>query len=405
MKKQLLSFIFFVITGLSIGQTVVDTVSVGAGYTHQVWYQLENGTKTSVAKNTWDIGFQAEPFTVSVFINSYNNTKLWVYPGDTTDWASLDTMGYTSWTQQYNDTSDWSKGAFAQPQVGLHYGWGGYNTTTHQVIGDKLFLLQLHDGSFQKVWIQSLISGVYTFRHASLDNNMDMVHTIDKSSYPNKANAYFNLLTHSASDPEPSKADWDLLFTKFNDYVPTPYMVSAALLNPGLRAAKVSPVDTAVSDTNAVAWSNYRDAIGGDWKAYQGAWVVHDSITYYIEDNMGAIWKLIFTGFGGMSNGNFIFTKEKLTSLSVAETQQEIPFLNLYPNPTTDVLNIVVKANENLNYKIFNVQGTLVMGGKLNNSKGSLSTKTMNLGNFNKGVYFIQFHTGTTASTHKIIVK
>lgn len=405
MKKGLLATFAIILTGALSAQSVKDTVSLGAGYTNQVWYQLENGSETSTPKTSWDISFQAESFEISVGINSTNGVNLWVYPGDTTDWTTLDTTGYSAWTQQYNDVEDWSMGAFAQPQVGLHYGWGGYNTTTHQVIGDKIFLLELNDGSFQKVWIQSLIGGVYTFRHASLDNNMDMVHTIDKSAYSTKAFVYFNLLTHQAVDPEPDMDQWDLLFTQYNDFVPTAYTVSGVLLNPGLQAAEVMPVDTAIVDTNGVNWTGNRNTIGYTWKAYQGAWVVFDSITYYVQDNNDAVWKVIFTGFGGAGNGNFIFTKEKLDYLSAPELHSELGFIDVYPNPVSDILNVAVKSENALEFSIYNLNGQFIRGGNLNNAKGSLTTVTLNMNNLDKGMYLIQFNSNTTSISKKVIVK
>lgn len=38
-------------------QAVIDTVSIGANYTNQVWYSLQNDEQGSSAKNNWDLAF------------------------------------------------------------------------------------------------------------------------------------------------------------------------------------------------------------------------------------------------------------------------------------------------------------------------------------------------------------
>ena len=106
---------------------VTDTVSLEASYANEVFYSLETGNKASSLKNDWDIAFETTQPGAGVIINDGNGTELWVYPGDTSDWATLiDTNGISNWTQQYNSEEIWIEGAFNRSSSGGHpdYGWG-----------------------------------------------------------------------------------------------------------------------------------------------------------------------------------------------------------------------------------------------------------------------------------------
>ena len=70
---------------------------------------------------------------------------------------------------------------------------------------------------------------------------------------------------------------------------------------------------------------------------------------------------------------------------------------NIYPNPTTDILNIELKENLTLeNVLIYNTNGQLVK---------ETSEKTINIGGFAKGIYNVQVLTNQGKATKKVIVK
>ena len=71
--------------------------------------------------------------------------------------------------------------------------------------------------------------------------------------------------------------------------------------------------------------------------------------------------------------------------------------LNIYPNPTTDILNIELKENLSLEkVLIYNTTGQLVK---------ETSDKTINVSPFAKGIYNVQVLTNQGKATKKIIVK
>src|SRR5690554_169603 len=116
MKKQALLFLANVLMLLNpaMSQVVSDTVTLGSGYANQVWYQLDEGTKTSVAKNTWDIAFATGGMSSTIWINPGAGVQLWAYPdGAAADWANLnDTTGISSWKELSNSNLSWGLGAF-----------------------------------------------------------------------------------------------------------------------------------------------------------------------------------------------------------------------------------------------------------------------------------------------------
>lgn len=80
-----------------------DTVSLGAGYQHDVFFSLKNGiVQTSPAKN-WDVAFGVYLFDAAVIINSENGVTLYNVPNtDTAGWLTLDTSGLSTWPVLYN---------------------------------------------------------------------------------------------------------------------------------------------------------------------------------------------------------------------------------------------------------------------------------------------------------------
>ena len=360
--KTLLCLIL--ISAAAQSQTI-DTVSIGPSYSNQVYYSLENGIQSSTVKNDWDIAFETgTSMGISILINAATGTELFVYPGDTTDWSSLDTTGMrANWTRRYNSDTSWSFGAFAQDQSGFFVGWGTYNMITHVITGDKVFVIKLSNGVYQKIWIKSLTGGVYTFRHATLNNSMDMIHSVKKADYSTRNFAYFSLQNHIAQDKEPPTTDWDLFFGQYTAFIPSAYLVTGILQNNGVRAEKAYPVNdpTTYTDHSAFPFQKEINTIGYDWKTFNMStmdYEIADSTVYFVHTATGDIWKMVFLDFEGSSTGNVIFTKEHLRFAGIDDAKQ-LAF-QFYPNPASDVLNIVLPSEEKFQMDIIDLSGKLV---------------------------------------------
>lgn len=395
---------------------VTDTVSLGAGYANQKWYSLQNDEQGFAPKNNWDLAFDVSSgFGTSIHINSPIGTMLWTYPlADTAAWNTLDTAGITLWTPQYNSDTSWNYGAFdvnitTNPN---DVGWGIYNNFTHIITGDSLFVIKLSDGSYKKIWIINVAGGGYNFKYADLDGTNLQTVFINKSTYPGKNFSYYSLQTNSALDREPvASANWDLLFTQYTGFVPTPYTLTGVLSNRGVLVAQADNVANPLTYNN---WPVHTlqteiNIIGSDWKNYSGAWYISQDTVYFVKSKVGDLWKLQFTGFGGASNGNFIFVKEKLSTASLEDINGNNNVqVFIYPNPSTNgnftILTDLDKQYTNVKYSVIDQMGRVVTNGSLSNSKG-IYAHTVNTNFLEAGVYSVIVSIDSNQLVQKLIIK
>lgn len=414
MKKILLTPICVLSLCTLQAQITIDTVSTGAGYANQIWYSLENDEEGSAPMNNWDIAFDVSGFGSSIHINSVIGTTLWKYPSaDTSGWATLDTTGISTWPKLYNSDTSWSVGAFDKGIVisnPFDLGWGIYNPVTHIVAGDSLFVIKLSNGSYKKLWIKSLSSGVYTFIYADINGSNLQNASLSKASYTGKNFGYYSLQTNSAVDREPLSANWDLVFTQYTAFIPSAYTVAGILHNKGITTAQVEPIANPNTFTN---WSSqsYNTAIneiGYDWKTYNGIWTIDDSLVYFVKTNSGDIWKIIPIGFGGSSNGNYIFSKEKLSTAGINNIIGNAKAgLSIYPNPASGGYATVIYNFENFIssavLNIYDLTGKKIYSDKLNTSTG-LHTYNLNTSTFKSGIYFVIIEFEGSRIQQKLII-
>jgi hypothetical protein len=125
-----------------------DSVSLGAGATNMVFYNVATGAKTVAANDDWHLAFTVKaaipPYNTNqaaaIRINEAYGLKLFRSPNQKLDvWSSFDTTGYTSWQQMHNPDTTWTIGAFnINKNFGddYNYGWGEYAFALHSVESD-----------------------------------------------------------------------------------------------------------------------------------------------------------------------------------------------------------------------------------------------------------------------------
>lgn len=416
MKKNLLFLCFVCIFQQFNAQVIKDTVSVGAGYANQVWYSLQNDDQGSSPKNNWDLAFGIGGMGYSIYTNSATGTTLWPFAKkDTAGWATLDTAGIKTWPTQWNSDTSWVKGAFdryANPNDQYDLGWGKYSIITHTVTGDSLYVIKLANNSYKKLWIQSLISGVFTIRFANLDGSDDVITQITKAPYSTKNFVYYSIQNKAIVDREPAKTAWDLTFTQYTTFIPTAYTVTGILHNIAVRVADVRQVNDPSTYTS---WPNHTlksaiNEIGYDWKTFSlstNTYTIEDSLVYFVKSG-NDIWKVIPTGFGGSANGNFMFTKEKLKVTGIEDVRgNTAASLSVYPNPsngenTTVVYNLENDAQTAV-LKVIDLSGRTVYMEALKNNSG-LYTTTLNLSGFNAGMYILNLEVDGNHTQQKLII-
>lgn len=414
MKKFLLLIFAGFLTSSIYAQEVDDVVFVEPGYTHQSYYSMSDGEVSNVINTDWDIAFEADAFGVGIRIAGHNGTQLYMYPdGSTSDWDDVDTTDMEStWQRLYDADSYWYEGAFNRnldPSNDFDYGWGIYNPITHQVIGDSLYVIKLSDGSARKLWIESMISNVYSFKFADVDGENEVSVTIDKGDYSTKNFVYYSFQTEEIIDREPDIDTYDLVFTKYEGLHPigSYYALTGALHNKGVSAAQADGVDPA----DAI-WSQYpmRDTIstiGWDWKEFNMGTFAYDIVPercYFVSDLDSNIWKLTFTEFVGSSSGEIGFTKEQVGTTGIDE-QESINAYAIFPNPTeNNFVNVQFNSSsEEVALSIIDLTGKQVYNDIYFNQNNQ--NQQINLSGLNPGLYIISLESGNSRISKKLVIK
>ncbi len=365
MKSFILTLLFQIALLSSFAQTD-EIVSMGSGYANQSFYSLENGEVSNVSNTDWDIAFMSDAFNSSILVNDNIGTSLYLYGGNVANWNAVDTTGMI-WTPLYNSETKWEEGAFIQlasETDPFDYGWGSYNIITHLVTGNKIFILELGDGSFKKVVIESLDLGTYSFKYADLDGENEVNESISGSDYSEKNFWYYSIQDEMVIDREPVSESWDITFTRYTSEIfpGANYTVAGALQNIGLQASEARGVEVDDALWTDYAFEDDINIIGSDWKFFNMAifeYVIEDSLSYFVQDQTGNVWHLIFTDFGGSATGNISFTKEMVSATGLDE-DFAVDFA-VFPNPASEQLNVVVPVEaEPVMARIIDMRGAVV---------------------------------------------
>ncbi|HEY9082501.1 MAG TPA: T9SS type A sorting domain-containing protein [Vicingaceae bacterium] len=416
MKTLTKSFIIlFALLNNSFAQPVSETVSMQAQYQQQVFYNLENGIIKSESVTNWDIAFavSGNGAAGSAILLNETNATLWAYPGDTSEWSTFDTTNYSTWERLLNTDTSWTNGAFNVYRGAngmFDMGWGILNPqNNYWTFGDSLYLIKLADNSFKKLWIVSLKTGTWEFKYANVDGSNEQTITFNKNSYPNRNFVYFSIINNQLIDREPDNTTWELTFVKHTDYISyaNQYVgVTSVFSNVNVWSAKGNYPDfvTANAATSPqTAFTKNINNIGREWKKYSSAngWEVYDTIAYFVNNlDSTKLFRIVFTGFGGMANGDTYFDIEEITTTSLDEKLSFINF-EFYPNPANENINIRVSDNVNhLQANILDITGKTL--------KTSLLINTLNelyVGDLPSGIYLLQLLTDKEQITKKLIIE
>ncbi len=418
--RNLLLFVFLLNSTITFAQSI-DQPSVGNSYANQTFYTLNDGTTKTNANTAWDIAFDVSPGGAGVLVNesvglSFTGPlpEVELYYSGSTDFATADTTGMT---RLYNPEINWTSGAFnsvATPGNQVDLGWGDY-TFGSGVFSTRVFFIRLRNGLFQKIEIQSLVSGVYTFRHADYDGSNEVSYTVDKANYPNRTLAYFSLETGTALDLEPEK--WDLLFTRYytllDDGTGTGnmlnYMVTGVLHNANVSVAQADNIDPATVDhNNYTSYSDTLNKIGHDWKFFdfQTGWGIEQNRVYFVQ-NSDSLWKVQFLDFEGSSTG--ITTLERTFETLLVSTNglyDSFESFEVYPNPVIDHVNIAFELkvdSRDANLTLRNALGQTILNQNvwINNGLNVLRLPI----DVSTGVYYLSLEVDNEIITKPVFVK
>ncbi|MBK9358437.1 MAG: T9SS type A sorting domain-containing protein [Bacteroidales bacterium] len=404
---SLMSFALLVVFNFSRLQAQTPgSIEMGPQYANEVFFSLTTGVVKVSPRNIWDIAFYTNAFSAGIITNDGAGVELYTYPNaDKDGWDSFDTTGFSGWNKMYNDPSDWENGAFNRNQKGHpDYGWGVYSATSHDVIGDSLFLVKTPDGIFRKLNIVRKYSSLnkYEIRFSLLDGQQDQTVTLDVNPYVDKAFMAYSFTT-GIVDREPAAASWDILFTKYYGVVQnTPYPVVGVLLNPVVKAARVAKTDPAFTDWTNLDFETGSDIIGHDWKYFDMnsfQYIVEDSLMYFAKAQQSGVIKLVFESFSGSSTGIATFTTELISPMGIGEVSADAG--SIYPNPTSGELNLLLPGNVTGGIAaIYDLSGRILQEWTIT---GTESMK-LDVSHFTPGTYVLMTKNNSVASFNKVIL-
>ena len=410
MKKYILFKIALTFV-LNITAQNQENISLNPGYSHQSFYSMLNGEVINIENDNWDLAFGTDIYSANIRINGGKGVELYTYSlGDTSAWSSINSSTINILTNPMNNSdTSWGYGAFLMNQASgmFDYGWGVYNIQTHHIVGDSIFLIRTINGNWKKLWIESKASGEYFFTYSNLDGSNEINESIQASNYSDKRFIYYSLENSIIIDREPALSEWDITFTKYITPVQgIPYSVTGALANVGIKVAQADNIQNPLSYDNYTS-HNFEpeiNSMGYDWKQFQGSYTIVAGRAYFVKDYLDNVWRIVFTGFDGMSTGNIEFNSTLLSTSSTNDVYFNNS-LNIYPNPCSDKnnINIVYDINQKSSITIYDIYGKKVYSDDL--IENGFNTHIINSNLLKKGTYLVTISDITGNNfTKKLIV-
>lgn len=421
--KQILPFTIFTLLVPALLPAQFVELSYGAGYSNQIFYQLEDDASTTVANTDWDIAFTTIGFQdAGIHLNeatSSSGTELELYLAPTSDFDAIISENVLG-DRLLNDEISWDYGAFnsvRDPSNFADFGWGTYNPINNSVEGSTVYVLRLRDGNLKKFMIESLVGTTYSFKHADLDGSNEVNLTVDKSNFSNTDLAFFSLASGTVTEAIPSTIDWDLLFTRYS----TPlddgsgnilnYLLTGVLSGQGTEVAQANGVDV-----TEVAFEDYEaelsgelDVIGYDWKFFDldnFQWLLPSDRAYFVKTRENRVWKIVFLDFVGSSTGEFTFEKTDLGVVNSVKENKYVADFGVYPNPASDLANFAFTAKTNGDAQLLlrNSLGQIVHQDNLAVQSGFQVQQVSVLG-LPAGTYFATLQLGDSQISQPIVIQ
>ncbi len=422
--KQLLIIILCLLTGAANAQEL-QIISTGQGYNNQDYVSLTAGTDQQIANSVWDIAFSVADGDAGVFINesvgsSPSDLPIQAFATFSDDFSVSPEESFFIDYPIWNRETSWSHGAlneYREPGDPNDYGWGMYNPDTEEIDGIYVYAIELRDGTYMKLQIQSLSNGVYTFRYANFDGSNEVTKTIDKADHAGKMLAYFSFGTGESVDVEPANG-FELLFLRYTALLDAggdtvPYLVTGILTADGVESVQADGVDTETVEFGPYSelLSPDPEIIGHDWKSFDLSnfvWVITPNLAYFVKTRDEHIWKLVPLEFSGSSTGNAAFVKTDLGILSaVDDPASPLSRFSIYPNPAIDEMHIAYSLNDvtstDVRLQLFDSSGRFIEQHDTHAAEG-LNVYTMQADNLAPGSYYIRMIVGSASYTEAVQV-
>jgi hypothetical protein len=252
-----------------------------------------------------------------------------------------------------------------------------------------VFVLKLRNGALRKIIFDEFNGTQYNFRVANLDGSNLTSHTVSTNPGNGSPLVYFSLGPNGSNVVTPT--NWDLVLCRYVDILyttgdPVPYPVTGVLSADSVLVARAANVDPATVDYNDYldSFSTRLDVINHDWKYFDlsTGWVVSDDRAYFVLTPQNDLYKLVFTAFGGSTNGTATVQRTYIgTLLSASDLPAGIREVLVFPNPVVDYLTLSLTAEypSDANLQLVNNAGQTVWSGhaRLQSGLNVLEIKTL----------------------------
>lgn len=410
-------------------ETVVE-LSLGQNYNQEVYYQFPNEEATlSFAADSWDVAFYRQSsFEIGTRINNHKGIKVYQVSQNPEDWSTIDPTDNTNWIELNNSDSNWQMGAFDYAKTEdssspFSFAWGMYDPTTHQIMGEVIFLLEYPGenwgeiGGYKKFMIENFSNG-YTFKYATWDeDNQTWIDehqkTIGNGEAPeNSMFNYFDLKTGTLVEGAPSISNWNMVFMQYETDLsamtdsddPFFYKVTGVLQNPTTQVARSLNSTTDETDLN---FSENINTIGHDWKSNteDGEYEVDSGQYFFLKTEDENVYRFHFLSFDGASTGNLSFAFKDITDEMDVEHFDFQNSLRIYPNPTAGrQVNVLLdmQKSSSIVLQVYDLNGRQII--QQDFVTDGFSNKQIDLSELSSGIYIFKFSTDHFSTTKKLIL-
>lgn len=417
MKKGIIATAIFGLVASLGAQSSTDTVTMGTGYANQIFFNLQDGKQHNSSIANWHIAHTTLAMDNAIRLNHAAGVFAYIYPnGDNGAYNSFDTTGWSTWHMPYNDMKDETKGALNQqtdPNNQWDFSWGVYDASSHEVVGDSLYLITVGMGAEMKLYkfmpIKQDKMGNFIFEFGPLDDVAGEPDTIKTSMAYGGMFKYFNFTEDKQVSIEPQNESWHLNFNRYYDLVQNPrgpgmvmYPTTGAESFRGLEIAHVDGIDfselvsnpndyisIAKEDTSIASGHGFNTGltrVGGDWKAFDGrgfSVVPQKNYIAKIETSTGfEYWGFHFLSFEGQSTGAMNLERAKLGELA-SVTNAKLTTVGLFPNPASDMVWVSVNNGSLETVNVLSTSGQKVAShDNLQTNRFQLPIETLTSGQY-----------------------
>ncbi len=408
--KILYSIVLILITVYASAQ---ETVSLGAGYTQDVYYQLNSKEKTPVSNSNWTLAFATSAFDVSIRVNHLLVPHVYAIDGDSAAFATINLNSVSGTDEYFNSDESWEYGALNMPATGsqFDYGWGSYDPGSHNVNGSRIFVLEFANGDYKKVFIKKKsVANVYGFMVANLDNSEFVNQSFSGSTFGDRMFYYYDASSNTLLNREPVTDNWDLLFCRYYGLQPNEqyYPVAGVLQHKAVKVIQLDNINVQMITPDLYMDSTYSEnisSIGYDWKTLnaQFQYEMVGNRAYIVKAQDNNVYSIVFNSFGGSANGNIVFNQVQLEATSVNTVLND---MNVYVlnNPVNDILQVVIDATATapVQLDLMNLNGQ-VLSNKQNVITPGIHLQSFDVTALSQGIYLLRIVKDGAVMSMKVV--